>query len=587
MTTFGKLVGRGRYWVLECEPHVRARLKRVFPRIPQGAGAHLHLQATPENCRELLWFLQRYPMDMAPDQAAILQQLADKHVEMEASLADLLAGRAPLQPFELAKPPREYQRLGAQAVAIRGGLLLADDLGLGKTITGMCQMTVPANLPAVVVYPAALPNHWPEKLAEFAPTLRVHHIKKGRPYPLVRQSGRRTSDLWETLPDVLLVSYHKLRGWAETLGEIARYVVFEECQQLRNPGSEIYRACSYLASKVPLRMGLTATPIYNYGSEFFWVVDPLIPGALGSYDEFQREWCIAAPGGKAKLADAEMFGAYLRREGIMLRRTRKEVGRELPELTKVPHEVESDPKVLEQLGSDAEALAKVILAHNERYRGEKMQAAGQFDLLVRQATGVAKAPYVAEFVRLLVESGEKVLLFGWHREVYGIWQERLAEFNPVLYTGTESPRQKAAAKEAFVNGDSQVMLISLRAGAGIDGLQHACSTVVFGELDWSPGVHEQCIGRVHRDGQEKPVMAFFLIADQGSDPIVSEVLGVKREQIEGVRNPDEGLIERLETGENNLRRLAAGFLAARGIPVHEPRIALVAQMFAEKEGARE
>ena len=100
-------------------------------------------------------------------------------------MADLLAGRLVIPPFQLAKPPREYQRVGAAAVDIRGGLLLADDLGLGKTVTGMCPMTTPGNLPALVVYPAALPNHWPEKLAEFAPNLRVHHVRKGRPYPLV------------------------------------------------------------------------------------------------------------------------------------------------------------------------------------------------------------------------------------------------------------------------------------------------------------------------------------------------------------------------------------------------------------------
>lgn len=567
--TFGSVAIHQNWgWAIHCEPHVRAKLKRVFPRVRQEAAEYIVLSATPENSRELLWFLQRYPMELSEQHQAKLTELADQHVDMEQRLSDLLAGRAAVPPFDLAKPPREYQRLGAQAMHIRGGLLLADDLGLGKTITGICPMAISGNLPAVVVYPAALPNHWPEKLAEFAPQLRVHHIRKGQPYPLTRQPRQRTRDLWDTLPDVILVSYHKLRGWADVLGELVQYAVFEECQQLRSPGSEIYRACSHLARKARLRMGLTATPIYNYGSEFYWVVNPLIPDCLGSHDEFIREWCIAAPGEKAMLKDSEMFGAYLRREGIMLRRKRKEVGRELPALTKIPHEIESDSSVLANLSGDAVALANVILAHNEQYRGQKMRAAGEFDQLVRQATGVAKAPYVAEFVRLLVESGQQVMLFGWHREVYGIWQERLADFNPVMYTGSESPNQKQAAKDAFTRGDSRVMLISLRAGAGIDGLQHACSTVVFGELDWSPGVHEQCIGRVHRDGQAEPVMAYFLISDEGSDPIVSDVLGVKREQIEGVRNPGEGLIERVDTGENQLRRLAATFLKSRGQTVN-------------------
>jgi hypothetical protein len=43
---------------------------------------------------------------------------------------------------------------------------------------------------------------------------------------------------------------------------------------------------------------------------------------------------------------------------------------------------------------------------------------GDFDWKMRQATGIAKAPYVAEFVKLLLESEQKVVLFGWHRDVY-------------------------------------------------------------------------------------------------------------------------------------------------------------------------
>jgi SNF2 family DNA or RNA helicase len=567
--TFGKIEFSGRYWYVACEPQVRSRLKRVFPRVSQRAGDIVELLASAENSRELLWFIQRYPMDMAPSVAEALAERAAEHVAMESSLAELVAGRLQLPPFELAKPPREYQRFAAAQLDIRGGLLLADDLGLGKTVSGMCPMAIPANLPAVVVYPAALPNHWPEKLAEFAPNLRVHHIRKGQPYPLIKQPRQRVSDLWDTLPDVILVSYHKLRGWAEVLGDLVQYAVFEECQQLRNPGSDIYHACMHLASHARLRMGLTATPIYNYGGEFYHVVNVLTPDALGGHDEFLREWCVGVAGEKPKLKDAEQFGTYLRREGIMLRRTRKEVGRELPDLSKIPHEIESDASVLASITGDAVALARTIMASHEQYRGEKMKAAGELDSLVRHATGVAKAPYVAEFVKLLLESGEQVMLFGWHRDVYQIWKEKLAEYNPCMYTGSESPNQKQAAKEAFMRGESRVMLISLRAGAGIDGLQHCCSTVVFGELDWSPGVHEQCVGRVHRDGQQDPVQAYFLISDEGSDPIVSDVLGVKREQIEGVRNPDDDLIQRLDVGGNQLRQLAQKFLKDNNVVLDE------------------
>ncbi|QIB08972.1 DEAD/DEAH box helicase (plasmid) [Pseudomonas fluorescens] len=578
--SYGQIEFVGRYWFIKCEPQVRARLKRVFPRAPQEASEVIKLLASAENSRELLWFLQRYPMTMEPETACTLDALASEHVQMESSLAELLAGRMDMPPFELAKPARDYQRFAAVQTGIRGGLLVADDLGLGKTVTAMCLMAAEGNLPAVVVYPASLPNHWPEKMAEFLPNLRVHHVNSGRPYDLIKKPGQRRKDLWDTLPDVILVSYHKLRGWAEVLGEIAQYAVFEECQQLRNPGSDIYTACKYLAEKVKLRMGLTATPIYNYGGEFFFVVNVLTPDALGGWDEFLREWCERSDDGKPRLKDSVAFGEYLRREGLMLRRTRREVGRELPALSKIAHEIEFDAAVMESITGDAVALAKTIMAANEQHRGQKMKAAGDLDVLVRHATGVAKAPYVAEFVKLLLETEQRVLLFGWHRDVYEIWKEKLAEFNPVMYTGSESPTQKQAAKEAFVNGQSRVMLISLRAGAGVDGLQHACSTVVFGELDWSPGVHEQCMGRIHRDGQVDPVMAYYLLSDEGSDPIVSDVLGVKREQIEGVRNPQDDLLQRLDVGENHLRSLAEKYLRDNNVvlPVAEPATPLRKQL---------
>lgn len=549
-------------WGIRCEPHVRAHLKRVFPRI-SVTSKDIILSANPENSRNLQWFMQRYPLSMDAPTAAALDKLAREHIDMEQRLSDLLTSRVPPSHVELAVPAREYQLFAATMLETRGGLLLADDVGLGKTVSAICAMVKPANLPAVVVCPAHMPDQWAAYIARFAPSLRVHKARKSQPYPLT--SKRLQADLWpDQLPDVIITSYHKLRGWAPTLAEVAQLVVFDECQALRSGSSYIYAAASLLARRCRLRLGLSATPVYNYGSEFWSVVDVLLPDTLGDYYEFIREWCTAAPGGKSKLQDSELFGAYLRREGIMLRRTRADVGRELPDLTKVVHEVDSDPAALDAIKGDAVALARKIIARNESFRGELMQNSGMFEALMRQATGLAKAPYVAEFVRILIESGNRVVLFGWHRQVYAIWAERLADLKPVFYTGDESATQKEAARQAFITGESPLLIMSLRSGAGVDGLQGVCNTVVFGELDWSPGAHEQCIGRVHRDGQSQPTIAYFLTATDGSDPIMVEVLGVKREQIEGVRNPGQGLIERVDTGEHHLRRLANEFLARQG-----------------------
>lgn len=565
--SFGTVTFDGIRWRITCEPHIRSRLKRVFPRVPQQAADYIWISATPENTRELEWFLQRYPMAVDPPE--MMARLAEEHRETERQVGALLAGHVPPANITLAEPPREYQTFAAQMLGVRRGMLLADDVGLGKTVTAICSLVDPVNLPAVVVCPAHLPRQWAKMIHRFAPALTTHILKKGSPYDLTTKRGPQADLIAPSIPDVIITSYHKLRGWAETLAELVKCIVFDECQQLRSPGTGIYQAAVFVARRARTRLGLSATPIYNYGSEFYWVLNALTPEALGDYGEFIREWCVLAPGAKSRLKDARDFGAYLRREGLMLRRTRQDVGRELPPVSKVIHEVETDPEALKALGGDAVGLARIIVAHNEQYRGEKMRAAGEFDALMRQATGIAKAPYVVEFVRLLLESGEPVVLFGWHRAVYDIWLEKLADYKPVLYTGTESAAEKDAALKEFLEGRSRVLVMSLRSGAGVDGLQGYCYNVVFGELDWSPGVHEQCVGRIHRDGVDAPCTAYFLVAEEGADPIMADVLGVKRQQIEDVRNPDSALVERRDTGENSIRRLAREFLEKRGHTVVE------------------
>lgn len=537
-------------WEITCEPHVTMRLKRVFGKLDAARhGTHL-LSNTLENARDLQWFLTRYPMQISPSDQALLEGRANAHVEQQGLIHRLLEQQASPKQFDLALPPRSYQSVAATLAMETGRLLLADDVGVGKTLTAICCLTDPAKRPALVVTLTHLPHQWKAEIERFTPGMRVHILKSGMPYDLTRE---RRKDVG--MPDVILTSYSKLSGWAETLPKLVKTVVFDEVQELRRSDSNKYQAARHIAHGAQLRLGLSATPIYNYGQEFYSVLSVLAPGVVGTRDEFLREWCAGE-----SIKDPKAFGAWLREQGLMLRRTRADVGRELPGLTKVHHVIEADLAALDKVSASCAELARLILSSEQKKRGQQFQASEEFTNKLRQATGIAKAPFVADFVRLLVASGEKVVLYGWHREVYSIWLDKLRDLNPVMYTGSESPTQKEKAKDAFVNGDAKVLIISLRAGAGLDGLQHVCRTVVYGELDWSPGVHEQGTGRVYRDGQPDPVMAYFLVAESGADPIMAEVLGLKRAQLQPVINPQQGLVEQLERGADHVRLLAENYL---------------------------
>lgn len=557
--------GRPGLWAIDCERHVKSKLKRYFSSANKFSTGPVYISDKPENCRDLLWFLERYPMQVVDLER--LKAGADAHAEMERKVAALLSNARPPDAFSLALPPRKYQQQAATLLETKTGLLLGDKVGLGKSVSAICSMTRPEYLPALVVTLTHLTDQWAEYLAKFAPQLKVHVLKKGTPYDLTAKKRRKKGEPEDDgrAPDVIVCNYHKLAGWADELAGQVRYVVFDEVQELRNPDSQKYAAAKEIADMAVLRMGLSATPVHNYGQEFFWVVDVLTPGALGTRDEFLREWCS-----DNIITDTQAFGDYLRREGLMLVRTRKDVGMELPPVSPFVLPIEVDHKLLDRVQTNAVELARTVLKSQQSFRNEKMMAAGQFDILMRQATGIAKAPYVAEFVRMLLESEDKVVLFGWHHEVYAIWREALREFKPVMYTGEESAKQKSESKKAFIEGDSRVLIISLRAGTGLDGLQDVCRVAVIGELDWSPSVHEQNIGRLDRDPTVPgldlgPVFAYFLVAEDGSDPVMVDVLGLKKEQLQGVVNPEgmDATVKQIDP--NHIKKLAQSYLERVGV----------------------
>lgn len=504
--------------------------------------------ATEENSRDLEWFLDRYPMKVRS--AEILRERAGAYDAKLVEVERINSGAYRRPVYSMALPPRPYQSKTAALVENTRGVLCADELGLGKTVTGLALLSNPNTLPALVVCPTHLPVQWERECHRFLPALTTHIIQKGTFYEI-------------GTPDIVIVNYHKLRGWSDHLAEYVNSVIFDECQDLRIAGSYKYDAAKQIADMADFRLGCSATPIYNYGVEFFSLMDVLAPGFLGDRDEFLREWCDTrwAVDRTTRITEPAAFGSYLRDAGRLVLHTRAEVKMELPAVTKVVQEIEADLTYLKKVESAATELARFILAGNAESGFELMKASQEFSNTLRQATGIAKAPYIAAFVDMLLQSGpDPVLLFCWHREVYSILLERLKHYNPVMFTGSESAKQKQAAIDAFIGGQTRLLVMSLRSGTGVDGLQKVCSRVVFGELDWSPGAMEQCIGRLHRDGQENPVFVYYLTATTGCDPVMIDVIGAKKEQLEGVLDPDKKIFSVSMVDPQHVKKLAEDYL---------------------------
>lgn len=543
---YGELRHEGGRWVMRgAPPHVALKLKAMFPFIRKDQVETFAFRDTPEICSDLEWFTHRYPMEMAPEDRARLvggkREFLRRRAEAEAIL---LPDWTPPPGHGLREGQALYhsQAQGVELFLKTGRLLCMDDVGLGKTLIalGACASS-PQHLPAAIVVQAHLPSQWVKEFIEPFTHLRAHIIQGRTPYDLPPA-------------DLYIFRYSNLCGWEDIAATgLFKTVVFDEIQELRHGiGTAKGRAAKVFADHAELRLGLSATPIFNYGSEIFAILEFIAPGMLGEWPDFVREWCTGQSG-KWVVRDPDALGTYLRELQLVIRRTRQ--GRRINSLV---IDVESDEEVEQQHEALARSLAMRVVTGSFVDRG---QAARELDAFARMVTGVAKAKSVAAYVRILLDAGSPVILAGWHRDVYEIWLSELAAFKPVLYTGSESPTQKDKAKAAFINGETDLFIISLRSGSGLDGLQKRCATVCIGELDWTAASYEQLVGRVDRPGQSaSEIDALYFVSNSGSDPIVMEVNGLKKAQARGITDPLAGVAETY-SNESRIKLLAQRYLA--------------------------
>lgn len=538
----------GSHWEMSAlEPHVSIRLKHLFPRVPKQSTGPFHFARDLITAADLDWFCSRYPLAMTPqDRAALTGGRLDFELQQAEMERILLPDYQP--PVIIGVRPgqtvRHYQSQAIELARRRKSLLLGDEGGLGKSYVAAAFLCAePGALPAAVVCDPHMQAQWQDKLTAFT-TLRVHAIKKATPYDLPPA-------------DVYVFRISQIAGWVEIFAtQYFKAAIYDEPQSLRTgTGTAKGAAAKILSSNVGCRIGLTATPIYNYGVEMWNIMQFIDDQILGSYADFTREWVDH----NGRISDPKALGTYLREQHVLLRRLKSDVGQQLPKVSRIVEHVDYDQKTVQSIEDLAHKLA--IRATTGAFI-DRGKAVRELDMMVRQATGLSKARSVAQFVRLLVEAGESVLLLGWHRAVYEVWLKELGDLAPAMFTGSETSAQKTREKERFMRGETPVMIMSLRSGAGIDDLQHVCSVAVFGELDWSPGIHQQVIWRLDREGQLYPVTVFFLVTDEGSDPLIMEVLGIKASEATQIVDPHLG-VQVIDNDTGNLQRLVECYLAKK------------------------
>ncbi|MBQ3574074.1 MAG: DEAD/DEAH box helicase [Clostridia bacterium] len=537
---------RSKCWTIKGEPCVTELAKRLFPGCDGRGRGVARFTAHRRIIGELNWLMLRYPLEIRESDRekwqSALEEAREYARRREMSLT---------MP-ETAEPPQEgfsgklldFQQQGLAFMLSARRCLLADDMGLGKTVQALAFLATTAAYPALIVAPPHLLRNWQSEIARFLNPdgkLRVHVIRGLSPYPLPEA-------------DIYITHYLLLRGWKDVLpGHGFKTVIFDEIQELRRNGSNKYSAASLLSSACENCIGLSGTPIYNNGGEIWNVINIIDFHFLGDWESFSREWCYGY--NSAVVAKPDLLGDFLRREGIMLRRMKTEVLSELAPKRRLVQEIDWDDAVYREMMIPV--AHQLELLKNTSDPSQRAIIEDAICQRQRQATGIAKAPFVAAFVRALVEAGEKVLLMAHHHAVMDLYKQDLKALKPKFITGRETETQKAQAADAFMQDKTNLLCISLRSASGLNLQKATC--IVFGELDWSPAVHSQAEDRAHRIGQEDSLLCYYLVSPKGSDRDMQDSLGLKVSQfvsLMGDEVPDEQELEMQQTyARDRIRRL--------------------------------
>ncbi len=410
---------------------------------------------------------------------------------------------------------RDYQKIGIDFLISNAGAgaLLADDMGTGKghMATRACRalrrktiIVCPAHVRGVWERPAGDPVG-PGELAKWWPAAKVF-----KPYGL-----KATPIPADT--DVVVIHYDIAHAWVAWLlvwanGDLT--IVFDESHTLLNATSRRSKACAELARAARGRIALTGTPPTDRVKDLHNMAETISPGRFGDFFPYGIRYCnahkidVAVAGGITKTVwdfsgKSNLEELRRRLDWFTLRRTKREVLKELPALQRQVVDVEVPT------GRRTAMLASII-KDKKRMRAALDSAAD------------AKMKHVLALIRGHLEEGKRVVVGTYRRAVCERICAVLGEDVPAkfIHGGVPLPRRgKIIDDLKHVDGPCVLVANIDATSTGID-LTFA-SVAVIAELVWEPRDLVQFEARLHRMNQKDAVMIQYVIARGTGDELIA------------------------------------------------------------------
>ena len=460
----------------------------------------------------------------------------------------------------------------------RGRVLLADEVGLGKTIeAGMIVKEYALRGMAerlLILTPAALVGQWREEMAaKFGLDCATSHDS------LLRTDPAR---FWGQPRVIASIATARRKEHAAILAEMSYdVVVVDEAHHLRDQASASYRLVNALRKRFLLL--LSATPVQNSLLELYNLLTLLKPGIFKTAKEFRALYMVPGkprePTNRVRLRD-------LMRD-VMVRNTRALVALRLPRrhattLRVTPSAAEAESyRALTTLAREAAAAGqqRLVVQHLLTAAGSSPAAAAaavarfaarhvedrRWGALGERFSAIASGAKEAALFRLLGQNpAEKKMVFVHHRDTLDHLAKRLASagLRFARFDGSLSGPEKDQAVTAF--RDTVPLLLCSESGGEGRNLQF-CNTLINFDIPWNPMAIEQRIGRIDRIGQTREVFIFNLATADTIEDAVLRILDEKINMFELVVGEVGAILgEREEQEEFSTQILDAWLRASEG-----------------------
>lgn len=405
------------------------------------------------------------------------------------------------------------------------GCLLADDMGMGKTVQICALISFLKEKeelrPSLLVLPLTLMDEWERELAKIVPSVTL--------FPVRGHIKESDIDVLE-MHDMVAITYQAHLKNQKVLGKIHfNLIICDEVQFIKNPASA--RSQAVLAMNGKFKVASTATPIENSISELWSILDFSNPGYLPPLREFNKKF------GERNVSNEE-FNANvgeLRNElsSIVLRRTKEEFLKdELPSKEMNPSHCLIDEKQVllcrriiddfkhkKSISNFLHFFQKIVMALTNP---ELLD--GEFGVVFPTEYISPKLDFTLKTLRNIKPHGEKVLIFADRKQVQqklrdAIMKEFGISANIINGETPETTRKQYSASYRpdgiEVNGFDVLILSPRCAGFGLNLVK--ANHVIHYLRSFNPAVENQATDRVYRIGQNKPVSVYSLIAST-TDP---------------------------------------------------------------------